>query len=67
MQGKFDCDTLVMIKDNNNKTFGVPSSTTEALDTIQMQELNGETTVDMPLMESMIHNRRCVSSSINGA
>ena len=32
-----------------------------------MQELNGETIVDMPMMESMIYNKRCVSSSINGA
>ena len=31
-----------------------------------MQELNGASTVDMSLMESMIHNRRFVSSSING-
>ena len=29
--------------------------------------MNGATTVDMPLIESMIHNRRCVSSSINAA
>ena len=28
--------------------------------------MNGATTVYMTLKESMIHNRRCVSSSING-
>ena len=33
-----DYDTLVMIEDNNNKTFGVSSSTIEALETYQMQE-----------------------------
>ena len=32
-----------------------------------MQELNGKTIVDIPIIESMIHNRRCVSSLINGA
>ena len=66
MKGEVDSDTLMMIEDNKNKTFGVSSSTTKALETSQMQELNEPTTVDMPLMESMIHNRRCVSSSING-
>ena len=55
-----------MIEDNTNKTFGVSSSIIEALETCQMQELNGAIIVDVPLMESMIHNRRCVSSSING-
>ena len=65
MQREVDYDTLVMIEDNNNTNFGVSSSTIEALDTINMQELNGATTFDMPLMESMIHNRRHVSPSIN--
>ena len=60
MQGKVDFNTLMMIEGNKTKIFGVSSSTTEALDTINMQELNGATTFDMPLMESMIHNRRCV-------
>ena len=32
-----------------------------------MQELNGATIFDIPLMKSMIHNIRCVSSLINGA
>ena len=56
-----------MIEDNTNKTFGVSSSIIDSLEAFQMQELNGATIVDMPLMESMIHNRRCVSSLINGA
>ena len=67
MQGEVDFDTIVMIEDNNNKKFGVSSSTIDALETCQMQEFSGATTVDIPLMEYIIHNRRCVSSSINGA
>ena len=56
----------MIIDDNNNKNLGVSSSTTEALETNQVQELNGATIVDMSLMESIIYNRRCVSTSING-
>ena len=40
MQGEVDSDTIKMIEYNNNKNFGVSSSTTEALETNQMQELN---------------------------
>ena len=57
----------MIIYENNNKTLGISSSTIEALETSQLQELIGSTIVDMPLMETMIHNRRCVSSLINGA
>ena len=67
MQGEVDSNTLMMIEYNNNKNFGVSSSTSKILNNGQMKDLNGETITNIPLMESMIHNRRCVSSSINEA
>ena len=61
MKGEADSNTLMMIDDNNNKTLGVSSPRTKVLETSQMQELNGVNTIDMRLMESIIHNRICVS------
>jgi len=59
-------DILMMVAKNYSKA-DVSCSINETWRIVKTLELNGETSVDMPMMEAMNHNRMCVPSSINGA
>ena len=58
-------DTPMMAVENYSKTY-VSCSRNETGSIVKTIELNGTTSVNMPLMEAMNHNRMCVPSSING-
>ena len=59
-------DTPMMAAENYGKAY-VSCSRNETGSIVKTIELNGPTSVDIPLVETMNHNRMCVPSSINGA
>ena len=58
-------DTPMMASENYSKSY-VSCSRNETGSIVKTLELNGETSVDMPLREAMNHNIMCVQASING-
>ena len=59
-------ETPMMAAENYSKAY-VSCSRNETGSIFKTIELNGATSVDMPMTEAMNHNRMCVPSSINGA
>ena len=55
----------MMAAENYSKAY-VSCSRNETGGMVKTLELNGATSVDMPMTETMNHNRMCVPSSING-